>query len=75
MLRQDTDRACYLAQWGRGLLCALPLGTATVFVDVSACLFLSAVLALGTCYVINPHSISKKKKKECGPIDGGPGAR
>ena len=32
MLRQDTDRACYLAQWGRGwVLCVLPLDLEHVY--------------------------------------------
>ena len=32
MLRQDTDRACYIAQWGRGrVLCVLPLDSEHVY--------------------------------------------
>ena len=45
MLRQDTDRACYLAQWGRGCSVLYHWEPRLFVYDLPVCL-LPAVLAL-----------------------------
>ena len=71
MLRLDTDRACYSAQWGRGVLCVSSLDQESeVDIACSACFSCRDVVLL--CLFLECNFKKKEEKKKDGGELGGP---